>query len=83
MAKSKLKILSSFGSFYFTVGRNFFSQTIDILMGYDQVPEYANLFLYYYRSQLIDSLQKKQKKKQTCVCKYQAAFQFTDNLNEN
>ena len=62
---------------FFTLGDRIFRQTIGIPMGSDPAPFMANLFLYYYESNYV----KKVKKKDIFIArKFRHTYRFIDDL---
>ena len=63
---------------YFTVGSKFFCQIIGIPMGSDPAPFFANLFLYYYEREWVNSIKKNDIIKARKLCNI---FRFIDDLS--
>ena len=63
---------------YFTVGPKIFCQIINIRMGSDLAPFFANLFLYFYESKWMNELKKNDLIEPEKLCNI---FRFIDDLN--
>ena len=63
---------------YFTVGPKIFCQIINIRMGSDLAPFFANLFLYFYESKWMNELKKNDLIEPKKLCNI---FRFIDDSN--